>query len=700
MTATTEQAWKGRIVARILPDGVEGAFEQTRKPNNPKDPSSLCPGAGAVNHIPSPLAPRVVDKEYYPLHDSSSYLSNQESSNNSRFVRLDIYLYSEACLSSEVTTSISLQMVRDSKEAVGNCLKRLELSIQKKLKPAKKSDKKDKKNGTLSTSSVPLFGSTTTTTTHQEQQQPCNVSTMTNDQFWTKAIHDPLTINVTIGDCLSIPLYVECNPPTILGVRTYESFGALNFAGIPLVIEVDLLYATHAVVDWYTTTTDSSSNSNSITLVCKDSRCYTPTLSDAGKQLSILIRPTRPGHEGEGCQEAYQFQELVSPLLPDNTVLQLRPEWQEIRDLTNSSDLRVLTFNILADQNAFSNTNGGMPVYPYCPSEILARQRRMPLILHEILAYQADVICLQEVDELVFETLLLPVLEYFNYQGYYSVKASVGTREGCAMFWSLQRFQKTATKDFKTHPVSELLSSYMTPGSQDETSEWREPVDTVTRLFQKRPDLAKVIREKLGHVVQMARLTDHQGNHVIVANAHLFYHPMASHIRLLQCFAICHQLSIERSDNNDDLIFCGDFNTSLRHCGLLMMNKFVPENYRDFRQCLNAYKWSKQVSKEETHNDDFPAMWLPDSFPTLDAAYTEAPEFTHYVDGFHGTLDHILVSASSDGKALSGFHPVRCGAMPSQEQVTRNVAMPSENFPSDHVCLVCDLEWKQSVSAK
>jgi 2',5'-phosphodiesterase len=227
----------------------------------------------------------------------------------------------------------------------------------------------------------------------------------------------------------------------------------------------------------------------------------------------------------------------------------------------------------------------------------------------------------------------------------------------------------------------------------------------VTQLFQKRPDLAKVIREKLGHVVQMARLTDHQGNHVIVANTHLFYHPMASHIRLLQCFAICHQLSMERRDNHDDLIFCGDFNTSLRHCGLLMMNKFVPENYRDFRQCLNAFKWSKQeqVSKgeEETHDDDFPALWLPDSFPTLNAAYTQAPEFTHYIERFHGTLDHILVSAisSGDGNASSGFRSVRCGAMPSEEQVTRNVAMPSENFPSDHVCLVCDLEWKQSVSA-
>jgi mRNA deadenylase 3'-5' endonuclease subunit Ccr4 len=671
MTAR-EQEWKGRIVARILPDGVEGEFDQKRKPNNPEDPSTLCPGAGAFNH--RPLAPRV-DKEYVY---ASSHHPNPEL--NSR-LSLDIYLYSEA--SSE---TIRLQMVRDSKEAVENCLKRLELSLQKKLKPAKRSDKRNKKKGKLSTSSVPLFGSTTTS--HQEQQQPSNISTMTNEQFWTKAIRDPLTIDVTIGD-LSIPLYVECNPPTILGVRTYESFGALNFPGIPLVIEVDLLYATHAVVAWYT---DRS------TLVCQDSRCYTPTLTDVNKQLHILIRPTRPGHEGEGCQEAYQFHELVSPSLPDNTVLQLRPEFQEIRD-PKSSDLRVLTFNILADQNAFSTANQ-VPYYPYCPSKILARQRRMPLILHELLAYQADVLCLQEVDELVFETLILPVLEYFNYQGYYSVKASVGTREGCAMFWSLQRFQKTAPKDFKTHPVSELLSRYMTPGSEDETSEWREPVDTVTQLFEKRPDLAKVIREKLGHVVQMARLTDHQGSHVIVANTHLFYHPMASHIRLLQCFAICHQLSIGRSDNNDGLIFCGDFNTSLRHCGLLMMKKFVPENYRDFRQCLNAYKWSKQVSKGDTHNDDFPAVWLPDSFPTLDAAYTEALEFTHYIELFHGTLDHILISANSDGKASSGFRPVRCGAIPSEEQVTRNVAMPSENFPSDHICLVSDLEWKQSVSVK
>jgi mRNA deadenylase 3'-5' endonuclease subunit Ccr4 len=64
----------------------------------------------------------------------------------------------------------------------------------------------------------------------------------------------------------------------------------------------------------------------------------------------------------------------------------------------------------------------------------------MPLLVYEILAYQPDIICLQEVDSGVFDELLRPVLEAHGYHGYYSNKASAQLEGEYNYYWSLSRF--------------------------------------------------------------------------------------------------------------------------------------------------------------------------------------------------------------------------------------------------------------------
>jgi hypothetical protein len=356
-------------------------------------------------------------------------------------------------------------------------LKRLVLSVSKKLS---KTDRGKRLKGQPSTSSKYSF--------HGENQE-VDISGMTNEKFWRIGQQKPLTIQVSVDEA-SIPLHVECNPPTVSGVSTFEKFAGKIFPHIALVVEVDVLYATHAVVDWYV---DSQ-------LVCHDSQAYTPTLDDVNKTLAIMITPTRPGHKGEGCQEAYQFQEKVAPSVPENTVMQIRPEWL-IPRAQKSSELRVLSYNILADQNVFTG-NKRDHCFPWVSADVLIRSRRMPLILHEILAYQADIICLQEVDELVYDTLFRPVLEHLNYQGYFSVKQSNGTREGSAIFWSLKRFQRASAEDRMTFGLSQLLNQYVTP--LEEGCEWKECADTVRKLFHTRPDLEDTIQKRLGHTLMVS----------------------------------------------------------------------------------------------------------------------------------------------------------------------------------------------------
>ena len=111
----------------------------------------------------------------------------------------------------------------------------------------------------------------------------------------------------------------------------------------------------------------------------------------------------------------------------------------------------------------------------------------------------------------------------------------------------------------------------------------------------------------------------------------------------------------------------------------MLLDRFVPKNFRDTKIDLNTYQWgqSQQPEKEPTaENEDFPATRLPDSFPELRTGVEPTPAFTHYIIGFQETLDHVLYS--SEHLQRKGSAP-----MPTVADVTVATAMPSANLPSD-----------------
>merc|ERR1711862_545074 len=105
-------------------------------------------------------------------------------------------------------------------------------------------------------------------------------------------------------------------------------------------------------------------------------------------------------------------------------------------------------------------------------NEHIVKWRRCPLIVHEILQYRPDVLCLQEVDKDVFERLLQPVLGAHHYEGYYSQKGvdvSSGIREGCAIFYSLDVFETVEPIGRRAHAFRELASQFCSEQTQGET---------------------------------------------------------------------------------------------------------------------------------------------------------------------------------------------------------------------------------------
>ena len=75
----------------------------------------------------------------------------------------------------------------------------------------------------------------------------------------------------------------------------------------------------------------------------------------------------------------------------------------------------------------------------------------------------------------------------------------------------------------------------------------------------------------------------------------------------------------------------------------------------------------------------------------LTSAYGLHTNPTHVVSQYANALDWILFDGAR--LELKGV-----AALPSLEELKREVALPSTEFPSDHVSLICDVEWRQGAA--
>ncbi len=545
-----------------------------------------------------------------------------------------------------------------------------------------------------------------------------------------------LNVTVKSENMSFINMNVISCPPTILSVKTFENFKAQVFDGIPMVVELELLFATHATVTWFA---DGE-------VRVRNSTQYTPTQNDIGKEISILIVPYNEIHNGTGCEEAYRFLHRVRPVPFMPILSSIRNQWIEQKHQLREN-LRVMTYNILADIYTARDKDEQV-IHCHCDPQHLTRFRRMPMLVSEILAYNADIICLQEVDASIFESLLNPVLKAKGYQGYYCAKASAQS-EGCAMFWSLEYFEIAKDDDMlgfnlrdliydkensvenrggriKENIECSLLQTDSGLSKKNAAAEWKESMRSIHELLNEHDELRKVICEKTGQILQVATLTLRTDKHIqseefdkdnrkpiqlMLANTHLFYHPMADHVRAIQTFVVCKKLDEMRLTptipSSLPLVLCGDLNSDpLSGAMQLLFHRKIPKHH-DCWNHLDDYSWEINNETNENIIDkvDFnlsptktpsfrrPSFALPKCFPNLLSGYSKIPKFTNYVSGFVETLDYIFVSEVSDTDRL-GFQPISSAPMPSEDDVKPYIAMPNEAMPSDHVSVICDIQWK------
>lgn len=163
--------------------------------------------------------------------------------------------------------------------------------------------------------------------------------------------------------------------------------------------------------------------------------------------------------------------------------------------------------------------------------------------------YKADIICLQEVDSKVFDADLKPIFSSYGFESEFSKKGGQ-VSEGMACIFNASKFQLVQSS---SHIVAEELSS-------------NPLVADLWVAVQKNENLSKRILERTTSCQLLVLESVFNAKRIVVANTHLYFHPDADHIRLLQS---CVTLRLAQEMRNRQLVRFYLKNISIRRKQIL-----------------------------------------------------------------------------------------------------------------------------------
>lgn len=164
---------------------------------------------------------------------------------------------------------------------------------------------------------------------------------------------------------------------------------------------------------------------------------YTPTDQDIGYRFKVEVHPgsdAHPSSQDKGHSDSLPVSAVTSSVVragPTDLLFETRPGVHH--PAPADASMRVASYNILADCYATSDY-ARSDLFPYCPDEAIQMDYRIQLVMKELYAYKADILCLQEVDRFVFENHLVSALSLENYAGALATK--MVTKEGVALFYN------------------------------------------------------------------------------------------------------------------------------------------------------------------------------------------------------------------------------------------------------------------------
>ncbi|KAF5385920.1 hypothetical protein D9615_002602 [Tricholomella constricta] len=363
----------------------------------------------------------------------------------------------------------------------------------------------------------------------------------------------------------------------------------------------------------------------------------------------------------------------------------------------------VLSYNILCEKYATER------LYGYTPAWALTWDYRKELILTEAMNYDADFLCLQEVDIAAYEDYFLKHLKAQDYEGVHWPKSRYKTMkdterrqvDGCATFYKASKYTL----------VEKQLIEFSAVAMQ------RPDFEKTDDMFNR-----VLIKDSIAVVCLME--DKHTRTRFVIANAHIHWDPAYRDVKLVQAALLVDEL--EKVVNNfakypppppptpdepdtgstdpEDLsasssslkpkpppprpapnytdgskiplIICGDFN-SVPSSGVFefLSTGQLSASHPDFMQ----HKYGRYTSEGMRHR-----LGLKSAYAAPGAG---EPPLTNYTPSFQGSIDYVWYSSASLavnavlGEVDKGY-------------LEKVVGFPNAHFPSDHVCIVSEFRVK------
>ncbi|KAG0599889.1 hypothetical protein M758_12G185100 [Ceratodon purpureus] len=384
-------------------------------------------------------------------------------------------------------------------------------------------------------------------------------------------------------------------------------------------------------------------------------KTYTPTTEDIGHILKIECvaidgstgRPAAPAHQRQTSRVIPAPSPTPRRLLTVNSMDGMGPVETDGRT-ASSGTFTVMSYNVLSDLYATSEQ------YSYCPPWALAWTYRRQNLLREIVAYRADILCLQEVQSDHYEDFYAPELEKHGYTGVYKKKTGeVYTGgsyviDGCATFFRRDRFSLVKKYEVEFNKAAQSLSEALLPTTKKAA---------LTRLLKDNVALIVVLEARdTGGFMDSQAASGKRGQLLCVANTHIHANQELKDVKLWQVHTLLKGLEKIAASADIPMLVAGDFNSvpgSAPHC-LLSTGRVDPAHPDLQVDPLNILRPPSKLCHS------LPLVSAYSSFgrmngigPAVDKQRrrmdptTIEPHFTNCTRDFLGTLDYIFYTGKT-----------------------------------------------------
>ncbi|CAG9566998.1 unnamed protein product [Danaus chrysippus] len=271
-------------------------------------------------------------------------------------------------------------------------------------------------------------------------------------------LNEPLKLIIS-EQCLDIVL----NAPWVINLSLPKSI-MVGFPVFPESLETLYTEKELTIYNWYRGKVNNSkgneiSDAHVEWNFIVSSFSYTPKAEDIGLKLKLECIPVNAKLSGPVVES---ISKNLVEAGPGSCPFETRHMFTPTK--LNGKSFRCVSYNILADLYCDSDYTRTV-LHPYCPPYALSIDYRKQLIMKELKGYNADIICLQEVDGKIFNKCLKPFLDGDNFNGLFYKKGKTVAED--------KRISVVLCGDYNSVPSCGIYQLFTTGLAPSSLEDWK-----------------------------------------------------------------------------------------------------------------------------------------------------------------------------------------------------------------------------------